>query len=152
MDAKLVDILLKDANNHLQIMMPNIKTFNFVEYGFEFIKIMDFLENQLGGQVFNEMRSIFCEPENTRQSNLTERPIIDFWDDSFMETFTNATQGEHFKFMMIHLPFHPQVDKFFFKECLEAIIYYILDYQFVRGFTPIYQEMQAYSCKPNWLE
>lgn len=111
MDAKIVDLHLKDAHRHLSIMMPNNNTFNFVEYGYEFIKTIEFLEHHLGPEVFNEMRSIFCEPENTRQSNLTERPIINYWDDDFMETISNTTQGEHIRFMMAHIILHPRLSK-----------------------------------------
>ena len=72
-------------------MMPNNKTFDFVEYGFEFINTIELLEHYTGSEVFKELRGMFCDAEQTRRSNLTQKPQLDIWGDTFVETIANTT-------------------------------------------------------------
>ena len=60
--------------------------------------------------------------------------------------------SEHFIFLMMQIPLDDEVaQKFFHKDSLEIIIYFVFEAISSRGYENVKNELFEYSCRPTWI-
>jgi len=61
-------------------------------------------------------------------------------------------KSDHFIFLIMQIPLDDEVaHKFFHKDSLEIIIFFVFDAISSRGYETIKNELFEYSCRPTWI-